>query len=58
MILKLNYYENLKERWTVDVDGDCISFNLYKNTETSISSKIVKKMESRFQKKKQYCRIY
>ena len=35
-ILRLNYYEKLKEWWTNDVDGDCISFNLYRNKENSI----------------------
>ena len=34
--LKLNYYKKLKEWYTDDVDGDCISFNLYGNTESSI----------------------
>ena len=35
-ILRLNYYKKLKEWRTDDVDGDCISFNLYRNTESSI----------------------
>ena len=35
-ILRLNYYIKLKEWRTDDVDGDCISFNLYRNTESSI----------------------
>ena len=35
-ILKMNYYKKLQEWWTDDVDGDCISFNLYRNTENSI----------------------
>ena len=35
-ILRLNYYKKLKEWWTDDVDGDCISFNLYRDTESSI----------------------
>ena len=34
-ILKLNYCKKLQECWTNDVDGDCISFNLYINTENS-----------------------
>ena len=34
-ILKLNYYKKLHEWWTDEVDGDCISFNLYRNTESS-----------------------
>ena len=32
-ILRFNYYKKLKERWTDDVDGDCISFNLYRITD-------------------------
>ena len=35
-ILKLNYYKKLQEWWTHEVDGDCISFNLYRDTESSI----------------------
>ena len=35
-ILKLNYYNKLQEWWTNDVEGDCINFNSYRNTETSI----------------------
>ena len=35
-ILKLNYYKKLLEWWTKEVNGDCISFNLYRNTESSI----------------------
>ena len=35
-ILKLNYYKKQQEWWTDEVDGDCISFNLYRNTESSI----------------------
>ena len=35
--LKLNYYKKLQEWGTEDVDRDCISFNLYRNTESSIS---------------------
>ena len=35
-ILRLNYFKKLKAWWTDDVDGDCISFNLYRNTENSI----------------------
>ena len=34
--LKLNYNTKLQEWWTNDVDGDCISFNLYRNTESSV----------------------
>ena len=29
-ILRLNYYKKVKDWWTDDVDGDCISFNLYR----------------------------
>ena len=46
-ILRLNYDKKLNEWWTDDVDEDCISFNLYRNTETSII--LFKKMERRFQ---------
>ena len=35
-ILRLNYYKKLKQCWKDDVDGDCISFTLYRNTESSI----------------------
>ena len=35
-ILQLNYYKKLQEWWTDEVDGGCISFNLYRNTECSI----------------------
>ena len=35
-ILKLNYYKKLQEWWTDEVDGDCISFILYRNTESSL----------------------
>ena len=35
-ILRLNLYKKLKEWLTDDVIGDCISFNLYRNSETSI----------------------
>ena len=31
-ILRLNYYKKQKGWWTDDVDGDCFSFNLYRNT--------------------------
>ena len=34
-ILRLKDYNKQKERWSDDVDGDCISFNLYRNTESS-----------------------
>ena len=35
-ILRLNYYKKLQECWTDDVDGDCISFNLYRNSQNLI----------------------
>ena len=34
-ILKFNYYKKLQEWWTNDVYGDCVSFKLYRNTESS-----------------------
>ena len=36
-ILRLNYYKKLQEWWTDDVDGDCITFDLCRNTENSIA---------------------
>ena len=51
-ILKLNYCKKLQEWWTRDVDGDCISFNLYKNTESSM---ILLKRWRRDFKKEEYC---
>ena len=48
-ILKLNYYKKLQEWWADDVDGDCISFNLYRNT---IDKYFVKKLEGRLQKRR------
>ena len=36
-IVRVNYYKKKqKEWWTGDIDGDCFSFNLYRNTETSL----------------------
>ena len=35
-ILELNYCKKLQEWWTDDVDRDCIGFNLYRNTESSM----------------------
>ena len=35
-VLRLNYYKKLQEWWTDDEDGECISFNLYRNTEKSV----------------------
>ena len=45
-ILRLKHYKKLKECWTDDVDGDCIGFKLYRNTESSIV------LLNRFQKKR------
>ena len=53
-ILRLNYYKKQKEWWTDDVDGDCISFNLYRNTETSII--LLRRWRGDF--RKEYCQIY
>ena len=54
-ILKLNYYKKLQEWWTHEVDGDCISFNLYRNTESSI---VLLKRWRGDCKKEEYCQIY
>ena len=54
-ILKLNYCKKLQDWWTDDVDGDCISFNFYRNTESSMI--LFKKMERRLQKKKSTARF-
>ena len=54
-ILRLNYYKKLKEWWTDDVDGDCISSNLYRNTENSIV--LLKRWRGDF-RKEEYCQIY
>ena len=54
-ILRLNYYKKLKEWWTNDVDGDCVSLNLYRNTESSIF--LLKRGRGDF-RKKEYCQIY
>ena len=35
-IFKLNYYEKLQDWWTDDVNGDCISFNFFRNPESSM----------------------
>ena len=53
--LRLNYYKNQKEWWTDDVDGDCIGFNLYRNTESSIT--LLKRRRGDF-RKEEYCQIY
>ena len=54
-ILRLNYYKKQKEWWTDDVDGDCISFNLYRNTESLII--LLKRWRGDF-RKEEYCQIY
>ena len=54
-ILRLNYHKKLKEWWTDNVDGDCISFNLYRNTESSIV--LLKRWRGDY-KKQEYCQIY
>ena len=54
-ILKLNYYEKLPEWWTDEVDGECISFNLYRSTESSI---VLLKTWRGDYKKEEYCQIY
>ena len=54
-ILSLNYYIKLKEWWKDDVDGDCISFNLYRNKETSII--LLKRWRGDF-RKEEYRQIY
>ena len=41
--------------WTDDIDGDGISFNLYRNTETSII--LLKRWQGDF-RKEEYCQIY
>ena len=51
---KVEQLQKLKEWWTDDVDGDCISFHSFRNTESSI---ILLKTERRSQKKK-YCQNY
>ena len=35
-ILRLNHCKKLQEWWSEDVDEDCFSLNLYRNTESSI----------------------
>ena len=53
--LRLNHYTKLKECWTDDVDGGCFSFNLYRNTESSIV--LLKRWRGDF-RKAEYCQIY
>ena len=52
-IFKLNYYKKLQDWWTDDVNGDCISFNFYRNTESSMI--FLKRWR---EDKKKYCQIY
>ena len=52
---RLNYYKKLKEWWADEIDGDCISFNLYRNTEISIV--LLKRWRGDY-KKEEYCQIY
>ena len=47
--------KKLKEWWTEEVDGDCISFKLYRNTETSII--LLQRWRGDF-RKEEYCQIY
>ena len=54
-ILRLNFYKSLKEWWTDDIGGDCIDFNLYRNTESSII--LFKRWRGEY-KKEEYCQIY
>ena len=54
-ILRLNYYKKLQEWWTDEADGDCISFNLYRNTESSIV--LLKRWRGDYKKEK-HCQIY
>ena len=51
----MNYYKKLQEWWTDDVDKVCISFNLYRNTESSI---VLLKGWIGDYKKEEYCQIY
>ena len=48
-ILRLKHYQKRNEWWTDDVDGNCISFNLYRNTETS--KILLKRWRGDFRKK-------
>ena len=47
-VLRLNYYKKLQEWWTDDEDGECISFNLYRNTEKSVV--LIKRWRGDFRK--------
>ena len=52
--LRLNYYIKLQEWWTDDEDGECISFDLFGNTENSIV--LLKKWRGDF-RKEEYCQL-
>ena len=54
-ILRLNYNKKLQEQWTDDKDGECISFDLYRNTESSIV--LIKRWRGDFSNE-EYCRFY
>ena len=54
-ILKLNYYKKLQKWWIDEVDGDCNSFHLYRNTESSIV--LLQRWRGDY-KKEEYCQIY
>ena len=54
-ILRLNYFKKSKEWWPDDVDGDCISFDLYRNTENSVV--LFKKWREDF-RNQEYCQVY
>ena len=54
-VLRLNYYRKLQEWWTQDADGDCRSFNFYRNTKKSIV--LLKRWRGGF-RKKEYCQTY
>ena len=53
-ILRLNYYKKLQVWWTEDVDEDCISFNLYRITE---SSKVLLKYGEEISEKKSTAKL-
>ena len=52
-ILRLNYYKKLKEWWTDNVDGNCVSFICIETQNIKFNSFVKKmKMERRFQKRR------
>ena len=53
--LKFKYYKKLHEWCPNDADGDCISLNLYRNTESSIV--LLKRLRGDL-RKEEYCQIY